>query len=115
MNWEELKGQKKELFELHKKLIALRKTHPALRMGEFFTHYLDPKRNVYSYTRRWGDEEVLIVLNNSANLQDVTISAPEDWSGLPISDLLSGEKYSIADEKIRLSLHPYSGAILLRP
>jgi len=115
MNWEELKGQKKELFELYKKLIALRKTHPALKTGEFFTHYVDPKRNVYSYTRRGGDEEVLIVLNNSANLQSVTISAPEDWSGLPISDLLSGEKYSIADEKIRLLLHPYSGAILLRP
>lgn len=115
MNWEKPLREKKELFELYKKLIALRKNYPALKIGEFLTHSVDPKRNIYSYIRRWRDEEVLVVLNNSANLQSVTIPTPKNWSNMLISDILSGKECRVADEKIRLSLKPYSGTIFLKP
>ena len=48
--WHELGGI--PLFKLCKKLVALRKNHPALKIGEFFTQFIDQKNNVYSYLRR---------------------------------------------------------------
>ena len=111
MDWSELKGQKLRLFETYKKLIALRKNHPALKIGEFFTHFADQKNNVYSYLRRSESQEILIVLNNSAKTRMVAIPSPKDWKGFVI-DLLEGGKYEIVGGKISASLGPYSGLIL---
>ena len=111
MVWGKFDGQKKELFELYKKLIALRKTHPALKIGEFFTHLIDPKNNVYSYLRRSESQEILIVLNNSAKTRKVAVPSPRNWRGAVI-DLLEGGKYQIIRGKIHVSLRPYSGLIL---
>jgi glycosidase len=111
MDWGELEGRRKELFELYKKLIALRKTHPALKTGEFFTHFVDKKSNVYSYLRRSESQEILVVLNNSAKAHATAIPAPKGWKGV-VTDLLGGEEYGIVRGKIHMSLRPYSGLIL---
>jgi len=111
MDWGELKGQKLKLFELYKKLISLRKAHPALKTGEFFTHFVDRKDNLYSYLRRSESQEILIVLNNSAKTCRVAVPSPKSWAGTVI-DLLEGGKYEIVRGKIRASLGPYSGLIL---
>jgi len=111
MDWGELEGRRKELFELYKKLIALRKTHPALKTGEFFTHFVGKKSNVYSYLRRSESQEILVVLNNSAKAHAAAIPAPKGWKGV-VTDLLGGEEYGIVRGKIHMSLRPYSGLIL---
>lgn len=111
MDWGELEGQRKELFELYKKLIELRKNNPALKTGEFFTHLIDPKNNLYSYLRRSESQEILIVLNNSAKTQRVAVPSPRNWRGMVI-DLLEGGKYRIIGGKIHASMEPYSGLIL---
>jgi glycosidase len=111
MDWGELKGQKLKLFELYKKLISIRKAHPALKTGEFFTYFVDRKDNLYSYLRRSESQEILIVLNNSAKTRRVAIPAPRSWKGT-IIDLLGGGRYEIVGGKIRASLRPYSGLIL---
>lgn len=111
MDWGELEGLRKELFELYKKLIMLRKNNPALKTGEFFTHLIDSKNNLYSYLRRSESQEILIVLNNSAKTRMVAIPTPKGWKGTVI-DLLEGGKNEIIEGKIRASLRPYSGLIL---
>jgi len=111
MDWGELEGQRKKLFELYKKLVALRKNHPALKIGEFFTQFVDQKNNVYSYLRRSESQEILIVLNNSEKTQKIAIPSPRNWKGTVI-DLLEGKKYEIVKGKIHASLRPYSGLIL---
>jgi len=103
-------NKKRELFELYKKLVALRKNHPALKIGEFFTHFVNRKNNVYSYLRRSESQEILIVLNNSAKTRRAAIPSPRNWKGKVI-DLL-GRKYEIVKGKIHASLKPYSGLIL---
>jgi glycosidase len=111
MDWGELKGQKLRLFELYRKLIALRKEHLALRTGDFRTQFVDPKNNLYSYLRRSESQEILIVLNNSTKTRRVAIPSPRNWRGAVI-DLLEGGKYQIIRGKIHASLGPYSGLIL---
>lgn len=110
MDWGELKGQRKKLFELYKKLVALRKNHSALKIGELFTQFVNRKNNVYSYLRRSESQEILIVLNNSAKTRRAAIPSPRNWEGKVI-DLLGG-KYEIVKGKIHASLKPYSGLIL---
>jgi len=111
MNWENPFQKNKGLFELYRKLIVLRKDHPALKIGEFSTNLIDPKNNVYSYLRRSESQEILIVLNNSAKTRMVAIPTPKGWKGTVI-DLLEGGKNEIIKGKIRASLRPYSGLIL---
>jgi len=111
MDWGELKGQKFRLFELYRKLIALRKEHMALKTGDFRTQFVDPKNNLYSYLRWSESQEILIVLNNSAKTRMVAIPTPKGWKGTVI-DLLEGGKNEIIKGKIRASLRPYSGLIL---
>ena len=111
MDWGELKGQRKKLFELYKKLVAIRKNHPALKIGEFLTQLVDRKNNVYSYLRRSESQEILIALNNSAKTRKVAIPSPRNWGGTVI-DLLEGGKYKIVKGKIHAFLKPYSGLIL---
>jgi cyclomaltodextrinase len=111
MDWGKLKGKKLKLFELYKKLISLRKSHPALKTGEFSTHFVDRRGNLYSYLRRSESQEILIALNNSAKTRMVAIPSPKGWNGTVI-DLLEGGKYEIVKGKIRASLRPYSGLVL---
>jgi len=111
MNWEEPSNKKRELFELYKKLIALRKNNSALKIGEFFTHFIDQKNNVYSYVRSSESQEILIVLNNSAKTRKATIPSPRNWKGTVV-DLLEGGEYEIVKGKICVPLIAYSGLIL---
>jgi len=111
MDWGKLQGRRRELFELYRKLIALRKTYPALKTGEFFAHLVDKKNNVYSYLRRSESQEILIVLNNSAKARRMSIPSPKGWRGVVV-DLLEGGEYRIKTGRIYTSLGPYSGLIL---
>lgn len=65
MAWEE----NHPLEEIYRKLIALRKTHPALRYGDFKTLFASGK--VYSYIRTWESKKITVTMN----LGDVPIDA----------------------------------------
>ena len=56
----------KELLAHYEKLIGLRNTLAALRTGSFETVLIDNARQLYGFRRKLGDEEVVVVLNNSA-------------------------------------------------
>jgi cyclomaltodextrinase len=65
-----------EFREFHRSMIALRREHPALRLGE--TLWLDssgPDR-VVSFLRRGGGEEVLVAVNLSSQPFAGTVQAP---------------------------------------
>ena len=92
---------------LYRQLIALRRAHRALSVGEIAL--LDADGNVLAYERRFGDERLLIVLN----LGD----APEAWALPPAwrdaRTLLStwgGEDHLAAGE--RIALRAAEGVIL---
>ncbi|RKX45020.1 MAG: alpha-glycosidase [Thermotogae bacterium] len=60
--WDE-KRQNRELLQLYKIMIRLRKRYPALRRGRFQSLY--SHNGVYCYIRELEDQAIMIVLNNS--------------------------------------------------
>ncbi|MGZ4111600.1 MAG: alpha-glycosidase [Tumebacillaceae bacterium] len=83
MIWDE-EAQNGELLALHKRLIALRKAHPALQTGRFRTVLKDALHNVYGYVRENEQEQILVLLNNSPEAQTAVLP---DVNG---TDLLTG-------------------------
>lgn len=73
------------LEEIYRRLIALRKAHPALRYGSFRTTIASDK--VYSYSRAWKDQVITVTMN----LGDAPIRAPQQGRLL----LKKGEKHGI--------------------
>jgi alpha-glucosidase len=55
------------ILSFYKRLLALRRSHPALREGEYVP-LLGDDRNVLAYLRRTGDAAVLVALNMSTSL-----------------------------------------------
>ena len=73
------------LEDVYRKLIALRKAHPALRYGSFRTELAAGK--VYRYSRLWDDRKVTVTMN----LGSTPLPVPEKGTLL----LKKGEKRAI--------------------
>ena len=60
MRWDALSH---ELCAWTRDMIALRKAHPALRLGDYRTVLADADRHLFAFERRFGAERALIALN----------------------------------------------------
>lgn len=70
MIWDEDR-QNKELLNLYKKLIEVRKKEKALVYGEYVNLY--KKENVLVFKRTFKDEEIVVVLNNSDKFHNINL------------------------------------------
>jgi alpha-glucosidase len=94
------------LLNLYKKLIVLRKTIPALELGDYRTSDSN-KPDVYCYWRVYENQEVLVVLNMSFKDQSV------DLGNDRFNCLLNTESNSSHNIKDSLlQLRPHQGLIL---
>ena len=86
------------LEEVYRKLIALRKEHPALQYGSFRTNVASDK--VYSFSRSWDDKKVTVTMN----LGDVPIHAPRQGRLLlkkgENRDIIGAWEYEVREEQI---------------
>lgn len=89
-----LKAQHEDVFRYYQGLIALRKAHPAFRMGEAdlvrkHLHFLDAPEGVVAYAldgEAVGDEWKTIVVVLNANRKAVTIELPDGAYRLACGD-----------------------------
>jgi cyclomaltodextrinase / maltogenic alpha-amylase / neopullulanase len=93
----------------YRKLTGLRRDLPALRRGSFETVLVDDERQLYGFRRRLGTEEVLVVLNNSAEPQEVPVEADGAWE-----DRWNGGQMASSAGRLELSLPPRGACILVR-
>jgi glycosidase len=93
----------------YRKLIGLRRDLPALRRGSFETVLVDDERQLYGFRRRLGTEEVLVVLNNSAERQEAQVEADGAWE-----DRWNGGRMVSSAGRLQLSLPPRGALILVR-
>jgi len=98
----------RSLFDYYKKLIRIRKEHEALRRGDFRPLVLNDDANVYGFKRTLGDEEVVVVLNNSDTQQAVHIPLKGTYR-----DALTGEVVK-GDSAKEVKLPQKSGRILVK-
>ena len=104
-----------DLLEFYKKVITIRKAHPALRRGSYVRLYASESLGVYAFLRQMDRQKVVVVLNNSES--DYSVDVPVRGhlaDGTTLRCLMSGEKCAVREDRLRgPALSPRSGAILL--
>lgn len=76
-----------------RKLIQLRRSHPALRIGSVRTLLTDDDRALLAYARTAGDETIVVVLNAGAKPQTAVLEGSVGYR-----DLLDGDRTYLARE-----------------
>ena len=99
----------RDLLAHYKKLVALRKELPALRRGTFETVIVEDEHQLYGFRRQLGEEEVLVVLNNSPEAQSALIRSDGQWT-----DRWNGGEISSNEGSLTIELAPRGASVLVR-
>jgi len=107
------KGLKRDegLRDFYKKVIAIRRAHPALSRG---THQgLSTDGDVYAFARQdaQSGDGVIVVVNRAKAPGKVSVKMLPEWGEKPVVDLLSGKEQAKAAE-LQLSVPAKSALIL---
>lgn len=99
---------------LTQKLIAIRNQYAALRTGSFMSLLTDDTNKLYSYGRFDQNHRVAVALNNDSTTHTVTVPV---WqlsmtNGSTVTDLLSGNTYTVSGGNVTVSVNGHYGAIL---
>jgi len=105
-----------DLRQYLKRLIALRKSHPALRRGKF--QRLAASESVYVFGRKLESDALIVTINSSNSTQtlDIPVQALQ-WSDGPLSVLMGefNDSPLVINGQVKdLKLAPRSGAILTK-
>ncbi len=103
--WDE-QEQNRELLNVIKQLIGIRKTHPQIAGSAFFTLYVNDITKVYAY-----DRGGLIVVLNSGNKRSF-VELPA-WDGNYL-DLMSGDILTAFSQRLKFSIDAKSYRLLRR-
>lgn len=114
-NWDSSKWNN-DVFNLHKKLIQIRKTYPALRTGSFKTLLTDNTNKVFAFGRWDANKRIIVILNNDSTTHNVTVNA---WqlsipNGATVTDAITGRQYTVTNGQVTVSgLWGHDGVILV--
>jgi glycosidase len=95
------KYEKQTLMEVSK-LIHIRKDHPALRYGDFFT--LQADKNIYAYLRSDMNERILTIVNKSSKEQNLEYILPGMYKVSKVKDIISGREFEVNNNKLNLNV-----------
>jgi glycosidase len=101
---EEEKNDSKSLWNFYRKIISLRKNNTIITAGTY-TNLVNNNDHVFSFMRYNGHEKFIVVVNLSAEKQDVAVDINAD-NKTPIT-VLMGSKPLVANNKFRLSLNEF--------
>ncbi|MFC5740181.1 glycoside hydrolase family 13 protein [Dyella tabacisoli] len=99
---------------LTQKLTGIRQQYAALRTGSFMTLLTDDNNRIYSYGRLDQNHRIAVALNNDSTSHTVTVPV---WkmsmsNGSSVTDLLSGNQYTVSNGNVTLTVNGHYGAIL---
>ena len=99
---DQLTANEKENLVKVSKLIHLRKYHPALRYGDYYSLIADT--NIFAYVRSDMNERVLVILNKNPEQQDIEVNIPSFYGTLKLKDLLTGAVIAANDNKAHITV-----------
>ena len=99
---------------LTQKLIAIRNQYAALRTGSFMSLLTDDANKLYAYGRFDQSHRIAVALNNDSTSHTVTVPV---WqlsmtNGSTVTDLLSGNTYTVSGGNVTVAVNGHYGAIL---
>jgi cyclomaltodextrinase len=103
----------RRLFEIYRMLIALRRTHPALSLGSWKTFVTDDRAQVFAFGRRYGEEKVIVVLNNSPSPQACRIVLGGDFASATWKVVYGQAMPIVGRRLVRLTVPEKQGIVLV--
>jgi len=91
-----------DLLDTYRNLIAMRREHEALRLGDYTTLLADDRRSIYAYRRRTEGDTIIVALNN-ADLSvtlDLSLLGTDARGG--VIDILNGNRRYPAGASVEL-------------
>ncbi len=102
-----------DLYQYYKKLIHLRREHPALSLGSFSTIFTDDKHDTFAFKRSTASEEITVIINNSRALQQCSIPLSKGISASGLTNILDTKTFTVKRGNLNISLSPKSGVVLV--
>jgi alpha-glucosidase len=98
----------------YKALIQLRKERPALRRGDY-TMLTQPPDAVLAFARRdaASGDQVIVLAHRDDKPASADVAVPSSWSAAEARDALSGERFTLRDGRLQVSMAPTSVRVLL--
>lgn len=112
MYFENLSANEQKTKVLASRLAKLRQERLSLIYGDFTT--LQLSEETWAYARRYFNEITIVAFNKGKKPNSVTFDLPEEFRDLTFRDVF-GSKYQNEDNRITLSLQPYSFEVLVTP
>jgi len=102
-----------DLRAYYKRLIELRRSHPALTTGTFRRLASDGDLLVFERSDATGGA-VVVAVNRGQSEAAATVPAPAGWSAGPVRDALSGETAAVAGGNLEVRVPPRQARIYVR-
>ena len=113
MRWD-LNTPDNPMLRYYQRLIALRNASAALQTGDPKILLTDDEKQSLAYTRTLNDEMAIIAINRSEQTQTLEIAVPENLAKpMVLVDGLSGQRFTIENAVLKVTLAPLKAVILL--
>jgi glycosidase len=98
----------RELFDYYKKLIAMRKASPALRVGDYRTLLADDGRRLFAFARETAEDMAIAIFNADELMHTVELPAAKgEWE-----DMLNGDQVLTENDVLQITVPPTSGVVI---
>ncbi len=112
--WHKPESWDTELLHEFQRLIALRRTRPALRRGTY--KILHAAGDVFAHVRQLGDETVLVIFNTATSHRKLDLDVQGLMAeGTVLERVWSHEGVRVEEGRIQLELGPRSSLVLATP
>jgi len=101
------------MLRYYKRLIAIRKSSPALQAGDPQVLKADDATNTLTFSRILGNDVALVAINRSSEKRTITIPVPAIAQGQHFVEALSGRHIVPVEGALQVTLPALQGAILL--
>jgi alpha-amylase len=107
------KPRDEDLRAFYRKLLAIRRSHPALSRGSHQGVATDG--DLLAFVRADGADAVLVAVNRGAAPVTLRVGAPATWGTRAPVDLLSGEAVPTAGGTVETSIPPAGARVIGMP
>ncbi len=101
------------LRELYRRLIALRRAHPALWRGSHALLHGEGDLLVYQQLDAATGDLVAVAVNRGARPATAAVTLPEPWRGRAVADALDGSPVPLTGDRLELAVAAKSARVLI--
>jgi glycosidase len=96
------------IFKWYQKIVSIRNKNKVLALGSVNFNYVDDQNRILGFTREYKGEKIFNLLNNNAEKKSISAAKIKSLLNTKaMTDLVSGRKIDLSNNKNQLTLNPY--------